>query len=166
MRASANGEITAGMIPSFTSENAKTARGSAIAMSEHATSPQPPPSAWPCTRATTGAAQDSIASSIFRNAFASATLSSKERSTDERIQSTSAPAEKLGPSPASTTARARPTSTKASASSAISAASNALRRSGRASVTRSTGPSRSMRRLVTERQHRVETCSEVPSPPR
>ncbi len=79
------------MIPSFTSEKAKTASGAAIAMSAAATSPAPPPSAWPCTRATTGAGQPSIASSIARSAFASATFSSYERSTEERIQSTSAP---------------------------------------------------------------------------
>jgi len=36
----------------------------------------PPPSAWPCTRATTGAGQASIASSMPRSAFASATFSS------------------------------------------------------------------------------------------
>ena len=134
--------MTAGMIPSFTSEKAKTASGAAIAMSAAATSPAPPPRAWPCTRATTGAGQPSIASSIARSAFASATFSSYERSTEERIQSTSAPAEKLGPSPPRTTARARPTPTNASASSAISAASNAFRRSGRASVMRRTSPSR------------------------
>ena len=61
----------------------------------------------------------------------------------------SAPAQKLGPSPASTTARASPTSAKASVSSPISAASKAFRRSGLASVTRSTGPSRSIRSPLT-----------------
>src|SRR5438874_6141182 len=148
--------MTAGMIPSFTSEKAKTVSGAAIAMSAAATRPAPPPSAWPCTRATTGAGQPSIASSIARSAFASATFSSYERSTEERIQSTSAPAEKLGPSPPRTTARARPTPTNASASSAISAASNAFRRSGRASVMRRTSPSRSVRRFEgTRRELRV-----------
>src|SRR5207237_9708432 len=63
------------------------------------------------------------------------------------IHATSAPAEKLGPSPASTTARDRPTSTSASASSAISSASKALRASGRESVIRRTSPCRSMRRV-------------------
>src|SRR6478609_2950629 len=150
--------MTAGMIPSFTSEKAKTASGAAIAMSAAATSPAPPPRAWPCTRATTGAGQPSIASSIARNAFASATLSSYERSTDERIQSTSAPEEKLGPSPARTTARARPTATSASESSAMSAASKAFRRSGRVKVIRRTSPSRSVRRFEgTRRELRVLT---------
>src|SRR4029079_3348411 len=147
MRASANGEITAGMIPSFTSEKAKTVSGAASAMSGAATSAAPAQRESPCTRVTTGAGQPSIASSIARSAFASATFSSYERSTEERIQSTSAPAEKLGPSPPSTTARARPTATNASASSAMSAASNAFRRSGRAMVMRRTSPSRSVRRL-------------------
>src|SRR5436305_13727378 len=67
----------------------------------------------------------------------------------------SAPAQKLGPSPASTTARASPTAAEASVSSAISAASNAFRRSGRASVTRSTAPSRSRRRASMAPEHRV-----------
>ncbi len=47
-------------MPSFTSLNANCAPGSAITMSQHATRPQPPPSACPCTRATTGAGQPSI----------------------------------------------------------------------------------------------------------
>src|SRR5512132_3788814 len=73
----------------------------------------------------------------------------------ERCQSTSAPAQKLSPSPASRTARASPTSAKASVSSRISAASKALRRSGRASVTRSSGPSRSIRSAAISRQLKV-----------
>src|SRR5205085_9126999 len=110
---SAKGEITAGTIPSFTSLNAKTAAGSATATSQQATSPQPPPSACPCTRATTGAGQPSIASSIARSCSASATFSSYDRSAEERIHSTSAPAENDGPSPVSSTARASPTSANA-----------------------------------------------------
>src|SRR3954465_12677395 len=57
----------------------------------------------------------------------------------------SAPAQNASPSPASTTARASPTSENAAVKSAISCASKALRRSGRASVTRRTSPSRSTR---------------------
>ena len=64
------------MIPSFTSEKAKSTSGAATAMSAQATRPQPPPSACPWTRATTGAGQESIASSIFRRRRASATFSS------------------------------------------------------------------------------------------
>ena len=45
------------MIPSLTSENPNIASGAATTTSAHATSPQPPPSAWPWTRATTGAGQ-------------------------------------------------------------------------------------------------------------
>src|SRR5919202_1837186 len=59
------------------------------------------------------------------------------------------------PNTASSAARASPTSAKASVSSAISAASNAFRRSGRASVTRRTGPSRSTRRASMAAEHRV-----------
>src|SRR5919108_3392247 len=70
---------------------------------------------------------------------------------DDRCHSTSAPAQKLSPSPERTTARASPTSANASVSSAISAASNALRRSGRASVMRRTGPSRSTRSALMAR---------------
>src|SRR5919112_1680508 len=57
----------------------------------------------------------------------------------------SAPAQKVSPSPARTTARASPTSVNASVRSAISCASKALRRSARASVMRRTSPSRSTR---------------------
>src|SRR6266566_7411189 len=66
----------------------------------------------------------------------------------ERCQSTSAPAQKLSPSPASTTARASSTSAKDSVSSPISSASKAFRRSGRARVIRSSAPSRSIRSPV------------------
>ncbi len=45
IRASTIGEITAGMIPSRTSENPKTASSPAIAMSAQAVRPEPPPSA-------------------------------------------------------------------------------------------------------------------------
>ena len=118
-------------------------------MSQQATRPAPPPSAWPCTRATTGAGQPSIASSIARSRSASATFSSYDSDTDERIHSTSAPAEKDGPSPLSSTARASPMSLNASVSSPISAASNALRRSGRAIAIRRIESSRSMRNALT-----------------
>ena len=45
IRGSTNGEITAGMIPSLTSEKPKTASGAAIATSVQATKPEPPPRA-------------------------------------------------------------------------------------------------------------------------
>ena len=138
--------MTAGTIPSLTSLKANCASGSATTMSQQATSPHPPPSACPCTSATTGAAQPSIASSIVRSRSASATFSSKPRSTDERIHSTSAPAENDGPSPVSSTARtSEPIPANAPVSSSISAASNAFRRSGRAIAMRSREPSRSTR---------------------
>ena len=51
--------MTAGMIPSFTSVNAEQGVLVRDAMSEHATSPAPPPSACPCAAQTTGAGQPS-----------------------------------------------------------------------------------------------------------
>jgi hypothetical protein len=79
----------------------------------------------------------------------------------ERCQSTSAPAQKLSPSPASSTARASPTSAKASVSSRISAASKALRRSGRARVIQSNGPSRSIRSAAMTPQLKTSSRAEV-----
>ena len=63
--------MTAGMIPRRTSEKPNTASGHATAMSEAATSPEPPPRAWPCTTQTTGAAHVSIASTIAYRRIAS-----------------------------------------------------------------------------------------------
>ena len=141
--------MTAGMIPSFTSENAKTVRREA--MSDVRTGDEAGAAAERVAldAATTGAGQASIASSIRASAFASATFSSWSRSTAARFHSTSAPAQKLGPSPASTTARASPTSANASVSSAMSSASKAFRVSGRASVIRRTSPSLSTRNAPT-----------------
>ncbi len=68
--------MTAGTIPSRTSVNPNVASGSAIAMSTVAASPDPPPSANPCTEATTGAGQASIASNIRKSRVASSTFSS------------------------------------------------------------------------------------------
>ena len=48
------GEITAGMMPSFTSVKPKIASSVAIAMSQTAARPAPPPKAAPWTRPTTG----------------------------------------------------------------------------------------------------------------
>ena len=59
-----------------------------------------------------------MAASISYSRSASSTFSSYERSIDERCHSMSAPAQKLSPSPVSTTARASPTSANASVSSA------------------------------------------------
>ena len=56
--------MTAGMIPSRTSVKPKIASGAATTTSAQATTPEPPPRAKPCTLATTGAGQASIASSI------------------------------------------------------------------------------------------------------
>ena len=48
------GLMTAGMMPSRTSVNPKCVPSAATGMSQAATRPAPPPSAWPWTRATTG----------------------------------------------------------------------------------------------------------------
>ena len=134
------------MIPSFTSEKAKTASGAAIAMSDAATSPAPPPRACPCTRVTTGAGQPSIASSIARSAFASATFSSYERSTEERIQSTSAPGGE-----ARSVAREHDGARTADADERLGELGDQRRVErvapvGRVNVMRRTSPSRSVRR--------------------
>src|SRR5262249_36553263 len=68
------------------------------------------------------------------------------------------PAQNARPSPARSTARASPAPWKAAVRSATRPASSAFRRSGRASVTRSTGPSRSTRTVV--------TAAEPTAPPR
>src|SRR5918911_3398073 len=81
--------------------------------------------------------------------------SEKPNTASSDASATSAHATRPEPPPESTTARASPTSANASVSSAISAASKAFRRSGRASVTRSTAPSRSTRRASMAAEHRV-----------
>ena len=62
------GEIVAGMRPSLLSLNAKVASTAAIAMSQQATRPTPPPNAAPCTRATVGFGSSFSVRSISREA--------------------------------------------------------------------------------------------------
>jgi hypothetical protein len=76
MRASANGPIVAGISPSRTSVNPKRASSRASTMSQQQASPVPPPSAAPCTRATTGTGQLSTAANMAAARSASATLRS------------------------------------------------------------------------------------------
>ena len=142
---STNGEITPGTIPSFTSLNANAVRGLGDRRRRSTRrGPRRRRTRGPARGATTGAGQPSTASSIapqrerVRDVLVEARARPTRASTRRR-----APAQNDSPSPASTTARASPTSANAAVSSAISAASNAFRRSGRARVTRSTGPSRS-----------------------
>ena len=123
-------------MPSLVSVKPKTVSAAASAMSATAQRPIPPPSAAPCTRATTGTGQASIVSSISAMRRASASLSSTDSAAEARIQATSAPAQKAAPSPASTTARSASGGSvarvlKASCRSAISSALKALRTSGR-----------------------------------
>ena len=143
MRATTNGETTAGTSPSFTSLSAKLAsrarrrrrrsrqagrrhrrwRGPARRRRRAPGSRRPP-------RAARAAAR-----------VRDAPLGS--RSIEARIQSRSAPAQNDGPAPRSTTTCVSPTSANAAVSASISAGSSALCRSWRASVSRRTGPSRS-----------------------
>ena len=132
-------------MPSRVSVNPNLAPDSAMTRSATAHRPMPPPSAAPWTRAITGTGHVSIASNISAIAIASCSLPSTSRDIAARIQSMSAPAQNVWPSPASTTARrsvaeSRSSAANAARSSAISEASNALCRSGRASVTRATTP--------------------------
>ena len=131
-------------MPSFVSVNPKTVSAEATTTSATAQRPIPPPSAAPWTRAMTGAGHRSMAVNIACIAAASRSFSSSDRPIAERIHSTSAPAQKTEPSPARTTPRSALTGSRANASNverspAISSALNALRTSGRASVTRANG---------------------------
>ena len=114
-------------------------------MSAAATSPAPPPSAAPWTRATTAFGEVSTVSKRSRSAPASARLSSREKCAAAFIQAMSAPAQNTAPWPASTITR---TSSRAEAARTLSRSScavgpsSALRASGRASATCATGPSR------------------------
>ena len=62
--ASANGEITAGRIPSFVSVKPNTVSSAATTMSQTAARPAPPPMAAPWTRPTTGTGSSSNARNI------------------------------------------------------------------------------------------------------
>ncbi len=138
---STNVLITAGTMPSFVSVKPNVASVVAITTSATAHSPIPPPRAAPWTRAMTGTGQASIASNIACMAVASRSFSSVDRPMAARIHVTSAPALNVVPAPASTTPRnasgdsaAKPV--KAARNASISSTLNALRTSGRASVTR------------------------------
>ena len=122
------------MIPNLTSEVANTALSPAMQMSQALASPMPPPSAAPCTRAIVGFFISARVRSMPASFIASAKFSASLASPAAFIQLRSAPAEKLFPRPASTTAR---TASSASSSmqavvrSAISCALKALCTSGR-----------------------------------
>ena len=140
------GEIVAGISPSRTSVKPKRASSRASTMSQQQASPVPPPSARHArARSRARAAVDGREHG--RGRSASATLCSCASSPDARIHSRSAPAqnERAAPCQHDRAQRRRPprTTANASCSAAISAASNALRRSGRSSQTRATPPARS-----------------------
>ncbi|MPN13728.1 hypothetical protein SDC9_161052 [bioreactor metagenome] len=132
-----------GMMPNLTSEVANNALVDATAMSQAEARPMPPPRAAPWTRAMVGLFISAMVRSILANARASLRLSSMPLLAARRIQLRSAPAEKLLPRPASTTARISVSSSsamKAAVSSVIRVSSKALCRSGRFIQTVATGP--------------------------
>ena len=95
--------MTAGISPSRTSDRLKLAASDAIAMSQQATSPTPPPNAAPWTRATVGLGRKLSTRINSARAPASARFSAWLYPI-RCIQPRSAPAEKLFPSARSTTA--------------------------------------------------------------
>ncbi|MCW0466506.1 hypothetical protein NB705_003579 [Xanthomonas sacchari] len=128
------GEITAGSRPSRLSLSAKRASVAATAMSQQATRPTAPPNAAPCTRATVGLGSSSSRRISRARASASSRFSCSPAPAIERIHCRSAPAENAAPAPASTstcTCGSAPICSRASLSWTISAASKALRTSGR-----------------------------------
>src|SRR5450631_743596 len=132
------GLIVAGMSPRRASDNAKTASGVPIAISQQAMRPIPPPNAAPWTRAIVGLGSSFNVVSIAASAFASARFCVREKPAIFFIQFRSAPAQKLAPAPISTTARtavSTPSRCSAELNSAISVSLNALWTSGRLSVT-------------------------------
>src|SRR6202521_4025386 len=143
MAATTYGEITAGTRPSFASVSENVAVCVATAMSQHATRPTPPPYAAPCTRATVGLRKCAMVRMSAASPIASRRFSSIENPAMRFIQFRSAPAENDFPAPDNTTTR-MPSSASmernASVSSAMTASSNALWRSGRFMVTSPIGP--------------------------
>ncbi len=137
------------MRPSFTSESENPASCVATAMSQQATRPTPPPNAAPCTRAMVGFLRWAMVRIRAPSPIASRRFSSIEKPAIRFIQLRSAPAENDLPAPESTTMR-MPSSASmernASVSSAMSASSNALWRSGRFIVMMPTVPCRSIAR--------------------
>src|SRR5574343_851913 len=143
--------MAAGMMPNLTSEVANTALVEATAMSQAAVRPVPPPSAAPWTRAMVGFFISASTRSILARARASFRLSSSPLLAARFIQLRSAPAEKLLPRPASTTARTSASSSsamKAAVSSVIRVSSKALCRSGRFIQMVATGPFSSISSVV------------------
>ena len=89
------GEMTAGRIPSFTSDSPNFVCGEAMAMSQTATRPTPPPIAAPVIRPTTGNGHSLITEYIFASCEESRTFSSRVYETMRDIQLRSAPAQNV-----------------------------------------------------------------------
>src|ERR1035437_11158396 len=94
-----------GMGPSRTSEAAKTAALVAIAMSQAATRPRPPPIAAPLTRAMVGLGDSAMVRNISARWRALARLAEMGAAPWRFMDSMSAPAEKLLPRPERTMMR-------------------------------------------------------------
>src|SRR5580765_7330209 len=133
----------AGRMPSTTSVNPNCASSAATTTSQTAARPDPPPSAAPWTQPMSGTGMRSSARNIDAACRASAMFSSREKPIMRDIHCTSAPAEKTVPAPRRTTARTEPsagTDVANAVRSAIMSSLNALRTSGRLSVTVVMGP--------------------------
>ena len=131
------------MIPSRTSVKPNSVPRAATAMSQAATSPEPPPRAAPCTRATTGFGELKTVKKRSAMACASRRFSSRVKAAMAFIHCRSPPAQKAGPRPPSTMTRMAsrvPRSKRVLRSSVTMSPSKALRTSGRLSQTRATGP--------------------------
>src|SRR2546426_3199225 len=132
------------MIPRRTSVKPNWVPRAATGTSQAATSPAPPPSAAPCTRATIGLGELYTVKNRSARAWASRRFSSRLKWTAAFIHCRSAPAQKAGPRPPSTitrTASTVPRSKRVLRSSVTMRPSNAFRASGRLSQTRVRGPS-------------------------
>src|SRR5436190_22548446 len=144
IRATTNGLINAGTMPSFTSVNPNCAFSVAMLISHAATRPEPPPSAAPWTRAMTGLGQRTIVKNISIAVSASRRFSSGVNLATRLVQFRSAPALKDFPFPWRTIARTSwrvPRSLNVCVRRPINSSLSALWISGRLRVTRAIEPS-------------------------
>ena len=137
--------MSAGRIPSRTSESAKTLSSEATTMSQAAASPTPPPKTLPWTRATTGFGRSASEWKRPPSRVASARFCSKLADAEAFMAAMSAPAQNDAPRPPRTITRTEGSwarAWKASFSSSANSVESALCCSGRLSHTRATARSR------------------------
>src|SRR6185369_11729694 len=91
------GELTAGRMPSFTSDKPNFTSGFAITMSHTGTSPTPPPIAAPCTAPISGTGHSFISANIFASSDESWMFWSRVYETIFDIQLRSARAQRFAP---------------------------------------------------------------------